>query len=110
MNVILCIVLITGVIFLFFALYAFGLQAARAVLPKYEVPPAAYSFQIDRETDDIERCVAKSASPGGKPHPHILVVNMTNGQVAFCASDSPGGRTIKPPLSRDDGRSTSPGL
>ncbi len=90
MNVILCILLIAATIFLFFMLCAFGLEAASAALPTYEVPPTAYSYQIDRQTDDIERCVAKHTSASSNPHEHIRVINATNGRVAFCANENPG--------------------
>jgi hypothetical protein len=70
MNVILCIFLIVAVIFAFFTLCAFALEAARAALPTYEEPPTAYSYQIDRQTDDLERCVAihETAAHFGNQH------------------------------------------
>ena len=92
MNVILCTFLIAAIIFLFFALCAFALQAARAELPKYEVPPTAYSYQIDPQTDDFERCVAKHTAGSGDPHPHIWVINVANGRAAFRAAENPGKR------------------
>ena len=88
MNVILCIFLIAAIVFLFFTLCAFALQAQRAALPTYEVPPTAYSYQIDRQTDDLERCVVKYAPASGNPHQHIWVINVTNGRAAFCADEN----------------------
>ena len=65
MNVIFCIFLIAATILLFSTLCAFALEAARAALPAYEEPPTAYSYQIDRQTDDIERCIAKLTPSSG---------------------------------------------
>ena len=80
MHVILCIFLITAIVFLFFTLCAFALQAARAGLPKYEVPPTTYSYRIDHQTDDIERCVVKHISASGNSHRHMWVIKVTNGR------------------------------
>lgn len=59
MTILLCIGLIAAGIVLVFTLCALGLQAARAGYPKYEVPPTAYSYQIDHQADEIEQVVAK---------------------------------------------------
>lgn len=93
MNVILCMLLIAAVVVLFFIVCVFGLQAARAALPKYEVPPPAYSYQIDPQTDDFERRVAKHNPASGNPNRHIWIISATNGRVAFCAEENRAGRT-----------------
>lgn len=95
MNVILCIFLIAAITFLVFILCAFALQAARAALPTYEVPPTTCSYQIDRQHGDIEQCVAKPTPVSGNPDQHIWVINATNGRVAFYAHENPGGQDGK---------------
>lgn len=100
MSVILCILLIAAIIVLFFIVCVFALQAARAALPTYEVPPTEYSYQIDRQAGDVERCVAKHSPASGNPRRHIRVINATNGPVAFCTWENPG---------RQDGQPLEPG-
>jgi len=93
MNIILCIFLIAAIIFLFFTLCAFALQAARAALPTYEEPPTAYSYQIDRQTDDLERWVAIHKAATVDAHHHIVVINVTKDRAAFWADGKRGRST-----------------
>jgi len=99
MNAILCIFLIAAIIFLFFVLCAFALQAARAALPTYEEPPTAYSYQIDRQTDLVERCVVIYKAAADNSDRHRLVINVTNSRAALCVNEKPGtqlGRPLEP--------------
>jgi len=84
MNVILCILLIGAVILLFFILCAFGLQAARAAFPTYQIPPTTYSYQIDRQHGDMERFVAKATPASGNPQQQIWVLEVDKGRVGSC--------------------------
>ena len=98
MSVILCIVLISAVLFLFFALCAFALQAARSKLPTYEVPPTVYSYQMDHQTDDIGQYLVKDTPAGANPHQHIWV-DVRDGRTQF-GVENPGGQVRQPPEPR----------
>ncbi len=96
MNVILCMFLIAAVVFLFFILCAFGLQAARAAFPKNQIPATTYSYQIDRQRGDMERCVVKTTPASGNPQDQVWVIDVTNGPAGFCVCKTPGEQVGKP--------------
>ncbi|HTT04429.1 MAG TPA: hypothetical protein VMF64_04015 [Steroidobacteraceae bacterium] len=80
MSLILCILAVAAIIFLFFIVCAFGLQAARDAVPTHQIPTTTYSYQMDRQHDDIMPCMVKATPADGNPQEQVWVMEANNGR------------------------------